>query len=260
VSYAEAGFIPVGDVPTQLSIDTDPRYLQSRDRPLFVLPGLPAGDYELQIRTGANQAGTLDVGIAREPFVLQQFVVADAAGLGESVLLRFPVAVRALVVRGDEAARESVTRLVLQPRSLPGSAERVVDGVATRAAKYPGGTVYFFDEGTFVEHNAFWVRGGQTAEVVVSPGPTGAGRGPARAARLFVRNAPVENRLSLYAGRWHEVLELAPREERTLEIPMAPGQTAVGVRLATTDGFTPAEVEPGSRDVRFLGVWVTMPP
>jgi hypothetical protein len=72
----------------------------------------------------------------------------------------------------------------------------------------------------------------------------------------LLRNAPVDNRLTLEAGQWREELTLAPGEERRVQVPVAPGQHAALVTATTTSGFRPSEATPGSQDDRFLGVWV----
>jgi hypothetical protein len=51
-------------------------------------------------------------------------------------------------------------------------------------------------------------------------------------------------------------LELQPREERTLAIPIADHRSGALVRIQTDSGFRPSDVESGSRDTRFLGVWI----
>jgi hypothetical protein len=49
---------------------------------------------------------------------------------------------------------------------------------------------------------------------------------------------------------------MAAGEEHRIEIPMAPGAEAVPLRITASSGFRPSEVDAGSRDERFLGVWV----
>ena len=70
----------------------------------------------------------------------------------------------------------------------------------------------------------------------------------------MLRNAPVENRVTLESGQWREELTLAPGEERRVQVPVAPGQRAALVTATTTSGFRPSESTPGSRDERFLGL------
>jgi hypothetical protein len=79
---------------------------------------------------------------------------------------------------------------------------------------------------------------------------------PRTSVTVVLRNAPVENRVSLAAGGWHDDLTLAPGEERRLQIPLDAARGATLVRITTSAGFRPSVVDPKSRDNRFLGVWV----
>jgi hypothetical protein len=73
--------------------------------------------------------------------------------------------------------------------------------------------------------------------------------------RVLVRNAPVPNRLVLTSGAWKEDVQLAPAEERVFDVPIDPHRQAAAVTATTGTGFRPADVDAGSRDARFLGVW-----
>jgi hypothetical protein len=73
---------------------------------------------------------------------------------------------------------------------------------------------------------------------------------------LLLRNAPVENRLTIEIGKWREELALGPGEERRVRVPLDGARGATLVTFAASTGFRPSAVEPGSRDDRFLGVWV----
>ena len=278
--------LDVSGVPGRLTIETSPRYLQSRDRPLFVLPGIPAGSYELRVETGSNPSGQIQVGIARDTSTLWSLDLASAVsgptkvgpyvvpgpGPSPSAPLRagklgpyavegvatlgveFPVNVRAIVVRGDDAARASVTRVALVPRALVASSTRATDQVARQAVRYPAGTAYFFDDGAFPEPDAFWVHGARAAVVAIdTPGEPSVG---GRAVELWLRNAPVENRVTLETGEWREELTLRPGEERTVDVPRSTDRTATLVRIAAASGFRPVERDPSNLDKRFLGVWV----
>jgi hypothetical protein len=94
------------------------------------------------------------------------------------------------------------------------------------------------------------VGGSRDSSVVVQPVPA------RRTLVLTLRNAPVENRITLESRGWEKVLTMAAGEEQRIEIPMAPGAEAVPLRITASSGFRPSEVDAGSRDERFLGVWV----
>ena len=78
----------------------------------------------------------------------------------------------------------------------------------------------------------------------------------AAAVTLFLRNAPVDNRIVLQAGDWTRTLQMAPGEEQRLQLPIDAGHGASLLRIEAGSGFRPSEREPASRDQRFLGVWV----
>jgi hypothetical protein len=71
-----------------------------------------------------------------------------------------------------------------------------------------------------------------------------------------VRNAPVQNEVTLEAGQWRDVVTLAPGEERDVRVPIDSPRNAALIRLTSSSGFRPSETEPGNRDARFLGVYV----
>ena len=188
------------------------------------------------------------VGIARDPrdpFALQTVPV----GAGP-IDLRVPVAVRSLVIRGDEDAWRTVRGLVIEPLKVTPAAQSFTTEIARRAVRYEPAFVYFLDDRSFPEPQAFWVGGSRDSTVVVQPVPA------RRTLVLTLRNAPVENRVTLESRGWEKVLTMAAGEEQRIEIPMAPGAEAVPLRITASSGFRPSEVDAGSRDERFLGVWV----
>ena len=75
-------------------------------------------------------------------------------------------------------------------------------------------------------------------------------------ATLFVRNAPVDNQLTLETGAWREDARLAPGEERRIQVPLDRSRGATLITFTSASGFRPSAVDPASRDARFLGVWV----
>jgi hypothetical protein len=243
--------LPLADVPGRLRIELVRALTQRRgggeSAPLFALPAIPAGRYRLSA-VSDDPRGWLMVGIARDPrdpFALQ--TVPVSAG---PIDLRVPVAVRSLVIRGDEDARRTVHGLLIEPLEVTAAPPGFTNEVARRAVRYAPAFVYFMDERSWPEPQAFWVGGSRDSTVVVQPVPA------RRSVILTLRNAPVENRVTLASHGWEKVLTMAAGEEQRIEIPMAPGAEAVPLRITASSGFRPSEVDAGSRDQRFLGVWV----
>ena len=225
---------------------SQPRTVRSNDPTVSVFPSMPAGRYRVRLE-GGGSAGWLMLGIGQDQFALRsEALVWPHLPLD----IEFPVAVRALIVRGDENARRAIRKVIVEPLSIVPSNARLTDLVARRAVKYEGAAVFFLDDRSFAEPEAFWIGGSRQSTFVVQSDR------PRPSIDLLLRNAPVDNRLTLEAGQWREELTLAPGEERRVQVPVAPGQRAALVTATTTSGFRPSEATPGSKDDRFLGVWV----
>ena len=66
----------------------------------------------------------------------------------------------------------------------------------------------------------------------------------------------MENTLLVHAGAWRDELRLGPGEERRIDVPLEIARPATLIRFTTSAGFRPSEMDPNSRDTRFLGVSV----
>jgi hypothetical protein len=73
---------------------------------------------------------------------------------------------------------------------------------------------------------------------------------------VFVRNAPVTNRVVLRAGSWQRTLDLAPGQEVRVEVPAAGRATPLAIEAAT--GVRPFDGDHRNRDFRLLGVWIAI--
>lgn len=192
---------------------------------------VPAGTYRLSGEP-AGAAGSLIVGRAR-------FSTATLGDVPVEIVL--PVAVAALEVRGAEG------RVVtLEPVSVP---LRPTRELALRAARYGAVTAYFVDNRVYAEREAFWVRGARHAIVVLQADPGTA------SAQLEIRNGPLANRVTIEGAREPFAADVLPGA--TFTVPVALDAAGVArLRIASSAGFVPAEVEPGNGDRRSLGVYV----
>jgi hypothetical protein len=222
------------------------RTVRSNDPTVSVFPSMPAGRYRVRLE-GGGSSGWLMLGIGQDQFALRSEALVWPQA---PIEVELPVAVRALIVRGDEDARRAIRKVIVEPLSIVRSSARLTDLVARRAVKYEGAAVFFLDDRSFADPESFWIGGSRQSTFVVQSDR------PRPSIELLLRNAPVDNRLTLEAGQWREELTLAPGEERRVQVPVAPGQHAALVTATTTSGFRPSEATPGSKDDRFLGVWV----
>lgn len=188
------------------------------------------------------------VGIGRDQFA----VVTRRLDEGDTIEVDFPVDVGALLVRVDEDARRNVRGLSVEPLRLLLPHERLTDEPARQAVRYGQATLYFLDPQSFPEPEAFWVGGGRSSRVVIKPDDTRA------TATLHLRNGAAGNTILISSQGWREELRLAPGEERRLQIPLDHARGATLLRFTTSAGFRPSEVNPTSRDTRYLGVWVKL--
>jgi hypothetical protein len=242
--------VAADDVPAMLHIEpqpsTAPGGAGANDRPLYQVASVPAGVYRLRPH-GADPAGWLMVGIGRDQFSL---LSGQVAALPQPLVLRFPVDVRAIVVRGDEQTRRSLRALTIEPVSIVPAAARLAGDYARRAVQYDGTTVFFLDERSFPEPEAFWIGGARQASMVLQPA------NPQSSVSLLLRNAPVDNRIVLESGKWREEMQLSPGEERRVQVPIDLTRGAALLTVSTTAGFRPSAVDAKSRDDRFLGLWI----
>ena len=116
-----------------------------------------------------------------------------------------------------------------------------------RVKRYGPALFVLLDGDVYMEPQGTWIVGGASARFLLE-------RAAGQPMRLFVRNVPVANRVTLSVGRWREALTLAPREERLIDLPASGTRLLLDVASAT--GTRPYDVEPGNLDRRRLGVWI----
>jgi len=242
--------IPVDEVLRLVRIEprpsTAPGGAGPNDRPLYQIAAVPAGRYRLQPR-GSATAGWLMVGIGRDQFSLRSGPLGNPA---QPIDLDFRVDVRAIVVRGDEQARRTVRGLAIEPLSIVPARSRLASDYALRAVRYGATTVFFLDDRSFPEPEAFWIGGRRTTVLALQPDA------PGSPVTLLLRNAPADNHVTFTSAQWHEDLTLAPGEERQITVPIDPQHGAALLTATSSAGFRPSAVDPKNRDDRFLGVWI----
>jgi hypothetical protein len=215
------------------------------DRPLYQIPLVPAGSY--RVRPQLARLGVMMIGIGRDQFSLVRRELNE-----DPPVLNFPVDVRAIVIRGGESQPRAANQLNLwiEPLSIVPPSQRLTSDYAKHAVRYGTTNVYFLDERSFPEPEAFWVGGARTTTVALQPA-TDASSGV-----LLVRNAPVDNHVTFESTAWREEMTLGAGEERRVQVPIDPQRGAALLTITTSEGFRPSAVDPKSRDDRFLGVYV----
>jgi hypothetical protein len=216
---------------------------------LLLAPAVvPGGVYELRLAGDAMPSGDAKLIIGRLARPSRVWNLSSDFRDGAATL-ELAANVGSLVITGDSHA--STPTLTLQPVRIWERDSRLTRQIARRVEKYGTGVVFFFDlSAFFLEEGGFWIRGGRSAEIAVAAverdTPT----------KLFVRNAAVANTVAIEIDGVTQTMELQPREERTVDVVIANHRPGALVRIESPSGFRPSDVEPGSRDTRFLGVWI----
>lgn len=220
---------------------------------LFGASALPAADYEVVTDGARNASGELAVRIGRTDQLTERWSLSDRPSGLTGLLLRLPVAVHSVVVRGDGDAQASVSKLTLRLKQLRRSAMADVP-YALKAARYGRVRVFFMDAAAFVEPAGFWTRGAEATTLVMdtddAPAPGGL--------TINLRSGPVPASVAVSAGDWSRSLTFAPNERREVVLPPPAGQSWV-VTIATGAKFSPRDLDPRNKDFRRLGVWVDFP-
>jgi hypothetical protein len=218
-------------------------------RPLAALPMVPAGSYLLTTTRHGGGEGLLMVGVGNDQFAI---VTQPLAAFDGGLRIALPAGARALTIRGDEVARDALDAIRMRPLDLHVAAG--TRDLARRAVRYGAVVAFFVDDRAFAEPSGFWVAGGRETRLVLAPDNQ---HGPVP---LLLRNAPVENTVTLEYGGRREAIALAPGEERRIEVPLDPARGAAVLGISASAGFRPSEVDPNSRDTRMLGVYVRVLP
>ncbi len=210
--------------------------------PWFLASNLPAGEYEVHVATSRPTRGQVAVSVGDTSWPI---TTVDLDGLNRLAFpLTLPTGAGRLVMTPDGVAagvRGQVTLTPVRPgRQLP--------ELALSEMRYGAIDVGFLDDDVFIEHDGFWVRGGQSAHLVVST------TGGASGAPMTLRNGASPNVITIAAGTERHDLDLAPSESRVIQVPLnADGSADVTINAAK--GFRPSDIST-SADRRFLGVWV----
>ena len=222
------------------------RQLARLNRPLAVFPGVPAGAYEMSVQRAGGGDGWVMVGVGNDQFAI---ATEPMSAYAQGVRIVLPVDVRALIVRGDEAARDQLQSVELRPLTRP---VRVTDSVARRAVRYGSSVFFFLDDRAYPEPSGFWVGGKRGTAVGVQLDRAAA------AVALMLRNPGAANTISLASGAWHEDVTLAAGEERRIEVPLDAATGSAVLQIHSAGGFRPSEADPANRDTRLLGVYVRL--
>ena len=252
IGYAERGTLPESQLLSRLALESSGRRRAPGPSVLFSLPWLPAGRYRVEPGPGAIPAGSrlwFGIGDSNDLVMPVDFDDAPAGG----PLIDVPVDVAAPFLTADQNTDLKIpgdARLALRPVLVESGNRLGGTGLARRASRYEPAAVYLLGEGAYVEPSGLWIVPQRRVRLAIAPAA------PASTLRLFLRNAPVANTLTVTSGRWETRLDLDPGEERSIEVPRTRGDAATLLDVRVAAGFRPVLVEPATGDYRQLGCWL----
>lgn len=235
-------------VPRRLNLGTSRRGpRRPGPEPLLQIPEVPAGEYDLYVEGRTPLSGVLTVRLGRQDVPMESWRLDGRAPGFPGLVLRLPVPAHSITITGDDEAREGLRVVTLKPRVVQFGA----GDVALRAARYGGAVVFALDDNAYLEPDALWVRGERTTRLVVRA-DDGA------ASVLALRAGPVANQVAVASGGWRLRMDLEAGGTREVRLPPEALDPAV-VSISSATGFRPSAYGPDSRDVRWLGVYVSWP-
>jgi len=249
VALAPFGRVSIDEIPSRLSLPVSNRRIADGGGALLALFDMPPGVYRLSRASALAALGSVQVtvGTSSGPIARWSF---DPSSRGADYEFTLPVRVGSLVVSGDGAARRSMPRIALEPVSVAPEVWRFTSPPAARAAAYENMTAFAFEPDVYLEGPGIWVTGGLPTQMVF------AGRPGASTVRLLVRNALVENTITLRGQTRIDVLHLKAGEVRVVELPVDSRNRGALVEITAERGYRPADVDKTTQDRRYLGVWI----
>jgi hypothetical protein len=246
--------IGVPAVIERLRITTATRRLP-RGRPLFFMPDVPAGKYQLLTQDDGVRDGRLDVFVGRGRTPIRSFDLASTQTATPEFSL--PIESSSITVLADERARRHVRQVTLAPEFVsplsPGLKAALAGASAVQTARYGRATVYATCNRVYLEPPGFWVQPRAGADLLIdrelAPGQ------PFSAITLLLRNGPRDNRVRLDVESWHREVALPAGGETLVEVP-ASRQGPTPLRVYAAEGFRPSALDPANGDHRRLGVWI----
>ena len=210
----------------------------------LALPSLAPGRY--RITRVAPLPSPLALRVGRSGLDWRRLEPTSVSAMDVDVPVTVPAAAAWPLDASATLAAQAPRTLTVEPLGVAASATGGADA-ARQVVRYGAHDVFFLDDESYPEAPGFWVRPGRSRIVV------GETAGPIA---LFVRNAPVANRVELIAGAWRRTLDLTPGQELRVEIPPAGRATPIEIRAA--HGIRPFDGDRRNRDFRMLGVWIAL--
>jgi hypothetical protein len=257
VVYDPMRKVPAPDILPMLSLAAVP-FLRHEQQPVRVIHNgrfsLPAGDYAVDVQWAGDGRGRAELGvqIGRIGPPMEIWSVTPEAGATMHGQISLPVDANFVGFTGSTDLERAIARIAIRPVSVVDAGHRPRLPTVLAAARYPGGTVFFHDEQLYPEPLGFWTMGTRTMEVTLD-----AGAGRLRPFGLRIHSGARPNHVTLISRGWRRSFDLQPATPVDVTLPDA-GHRLIPLTIVTRSGFVPSELDPASRDRRFLGAWIEL--
>ena len=212
---------------------------------------LPAGTYSISVMFGADapqQTMPLSIQVGRmgPPLVTEQVRPSDKEWHS---VLQLPADAAFVGLRGPVELERAIDSITIFPTAIVSAGARpsIPDVLAT--AQYGAARVMFHNVELAPEPGGFWTIGKRDGRITIA-----VARGKPMP-HLRVHGGPAPNRATFSSGRWSQRLEMAPGQAYDVALP-ADDDGISTITISTESGFTPSQVDPASKDNRFLGIWI----
>lgn len=258
VIYDPFRFVPATSLPPLVSLVASPDI----DRPMPPEPVLfngrfvlPAGEYEVQITTNPEAASSelmalaLRLGPGGRP--LEPWTVSLPTRGVWWRRFSMPIDVSFVGFIASDALAPAISALRVSPVRVTDASRRPRTPPVVATSRFGAATLYFHTDPAWPEPAGFWTAGQSTTQFTIAA-PT--------ATRLRLRAGAGGNTVTVTTPAGRNDVTLAAGQSS--DVPLAEGSRAQAagepmlISVTTASGFRPADVEPTSRDRRFLGCWV----
>ena len=216
---------------------------------------LPAGTYGVSVVSTGALEGAIAAHAGRTSPPLHTWPISISSGGSWGRSFSLPVDVGFVGFRVSASVTDASPQVRLTPQRIVDASARPRTPAVLGSARYGDTVVLVHGEDAWPERDGLWVRGRATATLTII--------GPRDAQGLTLRAGPQAVSVQVDWGTGATTLDLTPGQSRDITMPA--GTTAAGdgqvsrqIRVAPSTSFVPAEIEPGSRDRRPLGVWLSV--
>ena len=214
---------------------------------------LPAGRYRVSLTFTVLPPGehTLGLRIGRIGAIYRVFDV-PASGATWQGEFDLPIDANFVGFEASMGLAAAVTRVEVTPIAVVEAARRLVVGQVLSARSYPGGDLFGHDEQAWLEAEGVWTAGKRAASLTFVPR---AGTTPM--VRLYT--GPRPNTVLLAGAGWQRSIEVAAQQRVDVVLPVADASRPIALTVLTREGFSPSDLDPAGKDLRFVGAYLVFP-